>query len=340
MSDKVPAIRFDTSALALEDRLKAWSAMIPWFEIGRLDDDPDFGVSADAWLLGPMTLSVTLVPKVWLARPPHLIEADGRMDYSVVIADVPWSGRMGDGETIVVEAGAVCVLDHAQPFRVQTMGGQFTILDLSRSLLDDPSLPSDLHGKLLRNTLAMVFGDFMVGLRERLPSLAVAETPGLTKALRDLLVACLASGGEALGAAEGERALRNRAGRYVDDNLSAALTVADVARALGVSRSRLYRLFAEAGGVERFMMRRRLHRARAMLAEARPERALVADVAYATGFASTSHSVGRSRPSSAWPRRKPGACAATAPQRARSGTGRTRRGAFERGSAACQSIRK
>lgn len=289
MDDKAPSIRFDTAAMPVEDRLKAWSAMIPSFEIGRLDEASDFCVSADAWLLGPMTLSVTLVPRVWLARPQRLIDADGRMDYSVVIADVPWSGQIGDGETVVVEAGAVCVLDHAQPFRVQTMGGKFTILDISRGLLDDPSLPPDLHGQLLRNTLAMVFGDFMVGLHERLPSLTVAQAPSLTKALRDLLVACLASGGEPLGAALGDSAIRNRAGRYIDDNLSAALTVADVARAVGVSRSRLYRLFAEAGGVERFMMRRRLHRARAMLAQAGSEQALVADVAYATGFASTSH---------------------------------------------------
>ena len=289
MHDIIPGFHFDTADLPAGTELAAWAAILPWFEVGQLDSVIEFGILADAWLLDSLVFSVTRMPPVWLERSSALIVADGRVDYSLIVATAPWFVNTGSTRVTLVEPGAVCVLDNSLPFRVENAGGEFIILNLPRPMLVDGRLPRALHGALFRNTLALVFGDFLRGLRPRLPNLAQSQTRVVARALRDLLVACLAAGAEPCWATQDESGVLHRARHYIDSNLASALTVAEVARAMGVSRSRLYRIFSEAGGVERFIMRRRLHRARAMLAHGIGPRPGIAEVAHATGFASTTH---------------------------------------------------
>lgn len=289
MTEIVPTFRFETADLPQASRLAAWAALLPWFEVGAGRPEEDFQVEAEAWLIGSMVLSVTAMPAVWLARTEALIIADGRLDYAVIAGNAPWTLRLGEAAALVVEPGAICVLDNTQPFRVEHEGGAFTILNVPRPLLSHPRLPADLHGALLRHTLALILGDFMLGLRSRLTSLAVREAPAVETALSDLLVSGLVAGAEAPGAREGDASLLQQTGRFIDQKLADALTVSDVARAMGVSRSRLYRIFEQVGGVQRFILRRRLHSARVMLLQPSARPMGIAEVAHATGFASATH---------------------------------------------------
>lgn len=82
--------------------------------------------------------------------------------------------------------------------------------------------------------------------------------------------------------------MRDRAMRFIDDHLANPLVVPALAAELGVSRVRLARLFADDGGVARYVRRRRLARARDRLAdpdETRPIACVVAEC----GFASAAH---------------------------------------------------
>jgi AraC-like DNA-binding protein len=80
-----------------------------------------------------------------------------------------------------------------------------------------------------------------------------------------------------------------RAAAYIERNLtSRALTPASVADAIHVSRSTLYRMFSTSGGVNRYIVRARLDRARSALADAGQARR-VSEVAFGSGFLSEAH---------------------------------------------------
>jgi AraC-like DNA-binding protein len=87
-------------------------------------------------------------------------------------------------------------------------------------------------------------------------------------------------------AAAGDPALR-RACEYLDDNLATNTTLDELARAAGVGKFRLIRLFGAGLGVppHRYQLAQRLRRARRLLERGEP----VAGVAAATGFVDQSH---------------------------------------------------
>jgi len=78
-----------------------------------------------------------------------------------------------------------------------------------------------------------------------------------------------------------------RAKALLDDDPAAALTLADLARASGLSRFQVVRGFARATGLtpHAYLVQRRLHRARALIARGTP----LSDAAAASGFADQSH---------------------------------------------------
>lgn len=68
-----------------------------------------------------------------------------------------------------------------------------------------------------------------------------------------------------------------------------ALGVGDLTGALGVSRATLFRAFADGRGIDSYIRRQRLHRARSVLLGRAGRRPSVAEIAHAHGFASESH---------------------------------------------------
>ena len=289
MADLVPLFEFDTTGLEHDAKLAAWARILPWFEVGRLDDVGDFDLHGDAWLLDGAVISVTRMPPVWLTRSAAKIAGDSRADFAIIVADAPWRMRIEKDRGRLIEPSQVCVLDNSRPFRVEASPGEYTIFNLPRPMLRSDRLPPALHGAVLHHTLSLVFADFISGLRSRLTTLTTAQAPALRRALRDLLVSCLIAGAETAQSRASDGSPLERAGWYIDSHLASALTVNDIASALGVSRSTLYRIFNEAGGVERFILKRRLARARALLTSDPGRRPRVREVAFATGFASATH---------------------------------------------------
>jgi len=84
-----------------------------------------------------------------------------------------------------------------------------------------------------------------------------------------------------------DRAALERIKRFIEQNLARSeLSPRMICRHMGVSRSQLYRLFADSAGVAHYIRSRRLLRARAAL---RSSTSGVASVAYACGFSSHAH---------------------------------------------------
>jgi AraC-like DNA-binding protein len=85
-----------------------------------------------------------------------------------------------------------------------------------------------------------------------------------------------------------EDSMRERVARYIQRRLeSSDLCPESVFRDVGISRSRLYRLFEETGGVANYIRLCRLRKAREALLSPSPPR--VSNIAYQFGFTSHAH---------------------------------------------------
>ncbi len=116
-----------------------------------------------------------------------------------------------------------------------------------------------------------------------------SEMPGLARATAQLLSASLEPSRprSAEAGAARDAALAMRCKRDIERHLqSPSLNVETICRRNGLSRSALYRLFAESGGVSVYIQARRLDAARKALRTMDKPR--VSDVAYAYGFTNSS----------------------------------------------------
>ncbi|HWK63522.1 MAG TPA: AraC family transcriptional regulator [Rhizobiaceae bacterium] len=133
------------------------------------------------------------------------------------------------------------------------------------------SVPLEKARFRLPNTgLGALLMDYMLLLEQLLPTLSEDELQPPLSAARLLIGACL--GGKSNNVEEAGRrrwgSRTQRAHQLIRENLhSPSFGEADIRRALGISRSSLYRLFASLGGVKRCIQRERLARARMLISD-------------------------------------------------------------------------
>ncbi len=108
----------------------------------------------------------------------------------------------------------------------------------------------------------------MLALERRLPTLAAADLPRLAQAVGAIVAASIAPSVERFGAAASQIDLGRleRVRRAIRKDLrSPTLGPLTLCRTVGISRSHLYRLFEDTGGVARYIQRQRLLEAHAIL---------------------------------------------------------------------------
>lgn len=125
--------------------------------------------------------------------------------------------------------------------------------------------------------LGRLLAEYLFLLDRSLSQLQTDEIPYLVEATRSLVAACLAPTRDLLAEARGpiDATLLGRARRLIDGKLaSPGLTSDTLCAELGVSRSRLYRLFEPLGGIASYIRRQRLLRIRAALADSMDGRSI------------------------------------------------------------------
>lgn len=138
----------------------------------------------------------------------------------------------------------------------------------------------------LNGGMGNLFADYLAGLANRLPSLSVADIPGLSAATRAMLLACVAPSAERLDEAQTHinGVLLEKARHYINAHLyDQQLNKDALCRELGISRTRLYRLFEPSGGVMRYIQHRRLVDAHRALANPGDTRRIL-EIAEQRGF--------------------------------------------------------
>ncbi|MGO4837426.1 helix-turn-helix domain-containing protein, partial [Rhizobiaceae sp. 2RAB30] len=116
--------------------------------------------------------------------------------------------------------------------------------------------------------------------------LTVSDLPGLAAATRAMVLACIVPSPDNLQDAKAPMAKMRleRAKQYINANLQdPGLGNEMLCRALGISRTMLYRLFEPTGGVMRYILHRRLVDAHARLADPSETRRIF-EIAEQRGF--------------------------------------------------------
>lgn len=160
-------------------------------------------------------------------------------------------------------------------------------LYVPRSLLGNHATALDRVGPDIPDTgLGALLADYLLNLYRHLPEILPAQLPKLVEATISVILACTMPTPDRL---DGARATINqtmfeRARQMIKKELhSPNLNPEYLARALGLSRSKLYRMFEGEGGVAHFIQRRRLHDAHALLSSIH-ERIGLQELAETRGF--------------------------------------------------------
>jgi AraC-like DNA-binding protein len=257
---------FDTSHLPEHERYSCWRDADVAGLSTRFDTKPDepFRVTMD-WLdLGTMGIGTArITAQDWVRTAANAAQDDN----DDLVISVRHSGAaIADmaGRNAVASAGAILLGDMAQVQRHYSEASVSTGFAVPRAFAESflPSVRS-LHGHVIAPEHAVLLASHLTALGQHAGNLPASSGPAVAQTVLDLLAVALgASMGERpADVAQHERALRVQLRDTIERHLgSPSLNTARLSRMLGVSRSTLYRLLQDEGGVQAYVRSRRLAR--------------------------------------------------------------------------------
>jgi AraC-like DNA-binding protein len=237
-----------------------------------------FPARQQVWQLGNLALGTIELPGSgfdirWEHRKPPLLDH--------WMLSIPFSRSPGG----VMEAGKPRMRCLALPDVGLTHDDLIVTLFLPRTL------PATNSSRLeVSNATLNLLADYMLLLHRSLPSLKTGNLPHIVTATASFFAAALTPSKDHLAGAQGPvdavttaRITKILMQRLADRNL----TPDKLCRAVGVSRSRLYRIFEPAGGIANYVRRKRLLKTRDVLADSSDRRS-ISIIAEEWGFSDAS----------------------------------------------------
>ena len=246
-----------------------------------------------AFLFGDCSLGRGRSVAQTMAREAGQVRRSGLDHVSIIINFAETRGDC-DGRNVRAAPGSVQFRDLTRPSASRTETIDVINLMAPRATAPAWLLDSDIHGLVLGGSSAggRLIASHLSTLTDMAAELTEAE--GVVAIEAAFLMAERFLGGanemSPAHAAAAHRTVRQRAGDLLERSLpDSALDIDGVARAIGVSRSTLYRAFEPLGGVRAYVQRRRLDRAHAALRRRRGRWPSVGEIAGAHGFLSDAH---------------------------------------------------
>ncbi|OYW23515.1 MULTISPECIES: helix-turn-helix transcriptional regulator [unclassified Sphingomonas] len=289
----IPVLRYSTDDLAPEDRYRAW-LLRDWprrERVYRTEPSEPFNTRWESAQLGEVMFVYTEITGMrWERRQQDIRSSEFDPIIINMMVDGLAQGDM-DGRPFYEPSGTLHFHDLGRPsLHVSSASTTYSII-ISRPVAQQAFGPlHDLHGLVVPAAAAeMLFGHAEL-TRRALPRLDIMSAERLGRVFLELAAIALAEvRPKALPHITSEKLLLQRAGEEIDRRLGdGKITIADLCRALGVSRARLFAAFHEEGGIHNFIARQRLERARAALADldrAEP----IGNIAHRLGFSDAPH---------------------------------------------------
>jgi len=265
---------FSTAGLPHDHQFLAWSEWFnPLFDVTRRSAPPsEFLAESKVWRLRGVAISKTRGPSVRSERRAANIRREPVDHWVVTISNAGPARFLTHTDEIQAPVGVPFVWSMGLPSLCERPR-----IDRVQVLLPRDSFPHLAHrlddacGTVLGTPLGRLLADYLVGLERLLPHVEDADLPRLAHAIGAMVDAAIDPNAARYAAVRDHVALGRleQARRAVATHLrSPALDAEWLSSALGVSRSNLYRLFAPLGGVEHYIMQRRLAEAHKLLTDA------------------------------------------------------------------------
>lgn len=269
----IAPIDFSTKSLPIRSQVEAWRQfMSPVIEFdvpgGR---ENGFAAEQTVWDVGGFALTRARMPADGQIRVWHHVKKNPLDHWCFVLVND------GTGPTPV---GAGAGAPEPRQLYFRSLGQSFEGAANDTSVLSLYA-PRELFGAGLSGIdhasdsvpdtgIGALLGDYFSSLERRLPGILKSDLPSVVDATRAMIAACIRPSAERIEVAHDAivATLMERARTVVRQNLRSVTFGPDqLGHALGVSRSRLYRLFEPFGGVARYVHRQRLLAAHSALSD-------------------------------------------------------------------------
>ena len=284
---------FATNSVNSGDQYEAWRG---WFW-PLLDVVPGqtfrqgFAAENRVWKIGGMAISKVSAPAVRVVRTKANIRGNPADHWVLSYCRRGSTTIATDRGSLNAPAGMPFIWSLGEELRSERTAVERMQIFMPRDSFHDLApLLDHACGSVLATPLGGLLGDFMSSLERHLPELASEDVPRLTVAVRGLIAACLAPSAARVAEARTQidfgrlERVRQAVRRHLR---SPGLAPAGLCQLVGISRSNLYRLFDDKGGVARYIQVQRLMEAHAALSD-RANRLSIAVIAEEFCFADAS----------------------------------------------------
>lgn len=285
----IPHFEFSTDEVQSSDQFDAWRHnFAPMLELTPTGEMPaGFYGRQVIWDLGCLALASISTEQLNFTSLPGHVRRDP-VDHWMMTLFLDGGAQTASQErSFQGGPGAVQIHPLGRPFEGQVSDSQMLMMFVPRDFCRElASSVGAVEFSTLDGGMGHLFADYLAGLANRLPSLSVADIPGLAAATRAMILACVAPSGDRLEEAKTHitGVLLEKARQYINANLyDPQLSKEELCRELGISRTRLYRLFEPTGGVMRYIQHRRLVDAHRALADPTDTRRIL-EIAEQRGF--------------------------------------------------------
>jgi AraC-like DNA-binding protein len=266
---------FSTRPLPIFEQLEGWRRWHrPTFEVQSLGPASDGFLATNCnWSLEGLTVSRVRAPATLISRLKSAIRHSAVDHWVISLSGLSASEVQMHDRTVTVAAGAPVVLSLGEEIRVSHHEYDDRVqLFLSRDRFDRIAhMLEAVKAEILPTAQGDFLADYMRLLERNLPTLAVADTDRLPGAVEAMIAACLAPSADRVATARRqiEFTLMERVRKAVRENLfSPSLGPKRLCRDAAMSRSQLYRVLGNEGGVAHYIRRRRLSESFSILCDA------------------------------------------------------------------------
>lgn len=228
--------------------------------------DGPFQAEVSAWRLDGLLLFERRLTGVVHSRDARA----GKDGFDHIVLSLVLSGQVIGGEAsgfALAGPGEIYVMDTIRPARTEFIDAHVLTVSVSRDLIEAArGTAIGLHGRLLKAPRNLMLADFLLSLARHGDRIETEALPGLARAFIHVLASVEDKGRAGNEAHRRDYVRRDSVERMIEDRLGdPTLSVATVSRETGMSRSALYRLFEDYGGVARLIQNRRLDAVRGAL---------------------------------------------------------------------------
>lgn len=269
------AHHFATNALPKAQRLDAWRGWYDtMFDVApRPASNDDFIATNSTWTAQGLTLSQVASPANTVHRTRSVIRRNSVDHWVITVSKHSVSDVATCGVSFQVEPRTPFILSFGEELSISRRDQDDRVqLILARDSFQSVAPIVDAAiGVALNTSAARMLADYIFLLEHNVPTLEPDAADRLSGAVQTMLMACLAPTSHGLAAARDQikLTLMERVRQAVRKNLrSPSLGPAKLCREAATSRSQLYRLLEEEGGVARYIQRRRLRESFSILCDA------------------------------------------------------------------------